>query len=963
MLDLARWDWSRDWPYLAGALVVLASAVLIERARRRAVAERARVAALPEEARKALESDRAATRDRRGRRVEDLLTAGVAAAAAGLSAAQLGKFGRDVMGLTGPWAYLPFVALDFAAVVCALRARRRASRGAAAGLSGALVWVLALLSASMSASEGAGLGEMFALGIWAPIAAVLWELGLAEERHARTARADRRVGWIRWLHPIERVLVLAELASDEHLGAADATERVRERRAARALYRLRQATEARDARAGTGGASARSVRGIDRRYRRAEAFAQRTASRVRLADAEVEAAVLPQLRVLVDVGRLATMTWPAPGAADPRVGEAAPTPRMPRPRVGDTDAGAGTSAGVGAGAVPPNGDGRHDDLGHGSAVVTAGGPFRHEVGDDRWRVGAVAVAGPGRLRREGGMYASLDSGHPDMGHPDAGHPDAGASTGVAVSGVVGGSDVRGVASRGDAHVPREVPAGGATASGIHGRLAGLPGEVDDRMPVPSVVVSGIAVSGGVSDEVSAGRVAGRVAASDMRRRPTGVADVVVPSAGYEVAGHDAPAGRAITPDIHRQPADADDDAAVRDAPMAEWLGADVMVSGGVVSGGFVPDGLVSGGLVSGGLVSGAADTRRDVVTGWPTDGEGGHGVSGTPHGASDIRRPPAGGGPVSAWPEEAGGQVPVSGAADADADAVVVSPGGVGARRHVVADWPEGTEVRRGGAGAGGLRDATVAWAEAAGGGRDGGVVSPDPSVGATKGAGSRGASRAPAEGDLHHHTSAAIAADVTDMRHRGAAGAPGEAHSPRDDASAVRGRRGADTAPRSDARRGSTRADAARDADSDTARRRAATRPTVSDVAPADVPLPNTISEQRAAEGTGANRRSAVAVADVDAAPSDNASPAVEAPPAYDFPRQGHAVDGTPLTSAARRDPRILGLVALLAAEADVTGAEVGRRLGVSSRTGQRLLGLAQDELDARRNHADDPELGDAGI
>ncbi|MGC0419808.1 hypothetical protein [Embleya sp. AB8] len=308
MLDLARWDWSRDWPYPAGALVVLASAVLIERARRRAVAERARVAALPEAARQALESDRAATRDRRGRRVEDLLTAAVAAAAAGLSAAQLGKFGRDVMGLSGPWAYLPFVALDFAAVVCALRARRRAARGAAAGLSGALVWVLALLSASMSASEGTNVGEAFALGIWAPIAAVLWELGLAEERHARTARADRRVGWIRWLHPVERVLVLAELASDEHLGAAEATERVRERRAARALYRLRQATEARAARA----ASARPKRGSDRRYRRAEALAQRTAARVRLADAEVEAAVLPQLRVLVNVSHLANMTWPTP---------------------------------------------------------------------------------------------------------------------------------------------------------------------------------------------------------------------------------------------------------------------------------------------------------------------------------------------------------------------------------------------------------------------------------------------------------------------------------------------------------------------------------------------------------------------------------------------------------------------------------------------------------------------------
>ncbi|OPC78946.1 hypothetical protein B4N89_33055 [Embleya scabrispora] len=863
MLDLARWDWSRDWPYLAGALVVLASAVLIERARRRAVAERARVAALPEEARKALESDRTAIRDRRGRRVEDLLTAGVAAAAAGLSAAQLGKFGRDVMGLTGPWAYLPFVALDFAAVVCALRARRRASRGAAAGLSGALVWVLALLSASMSASEGAGLGEMFALGIWAPIAAVLWELGLAEERHARTARADRRVGWIRWLHPIERVLVLAELASDEHLGAADATERVRERRAARALYRLRQATEARDARAGTGGASARSVRGIDRRYRRAEAFAQRTASRVRLADAEVEAAVLPQLRVLVDVGRLATMTWPAPGAAEPLAGEAAPAPKMPRPRVGDAD----------TGAVPPNGDGRHADLDRGSAVVSAAGPFRHEVGDDRGRFAAVAVAG-------------------------------------------------------------------------------RPGEMDDRMPE-----SGVAVSGGVSDE----GFAGRAAASDMRRRPTDVADVGAPSAGGGVIAADAPTGRAISSDMRWRPADAADDSALRDASMAEWPMAGAAVAGGVVAGG-----VVSGGVVSGGVVSGGVDTRRDVVTGWPVETGGRHEVSGTSQGASDTRRQPAGDAAASAWPEEAGDPVPVSGVDDADADADAEPLGGVGSRRHAVADWPGGTEVRRSGSGAGGRRDVAVAWPDSADSGRDGDVDSPDPGpVGATKDAGSRSASRAPAEGDLHHHTSAAIAADVTDLRHRGTAGATGEAHAPYDDdddASAGRGRRVDGAAARSDARRGSTRADAARDADTDTAHRPAATPPAVSsDVPPTDAPSPNTIPVQRATGGKGANRRSVVA--DADAASSDNVSPAVEATPGYDFPGQGHAVDGTPLTSAARRDPRILGLVTLLAAEADVTGAEVGRRLGVSSRTGQRLLGLAQDELDARRNHADDPELSDAGI
>ena len=71
-----------------------------------------------------------------------LLLGGFAAVAAGISAQGLTGFARENMGLTGPWPYLLFLALDGAAGVCAVLLTRRAAR-AESGLAPRLaVWGL-----------------------------------------------------------------------------------------------------------------------------------------------------------------------------------------------------------------------------------------------------------------------------------------------------------------------------------------------------------------------------------------------------------------------------------------------------------------------------------------------------------------------------------------------------------------------------------------------------------------------------------------------------------------------------------------------------------------------------------------------------------------------------------------------------------------------------------------------------
>ena len=79
-----------------------------------------------------------------------VLLGGFASVAAGISAQGLTGFARDNMGLTGPWPYLLFLALDGAAGVCAVLLTRRAAR-AESGLAPRLaVWGLVAASAAFN---------------------------------------------------------------------------------------------------------------------------------------------------------------------------------------------------------------------------------------------------------------------------------------------------------------------------------------------------------------------------------------------------------------------------------------------------------------------------------------------------------------------------------------------------------------------------------------------------------------------------------------------------------------------------------------------------------------------------------------------------------------------------------------------------------------------------------------------
>lgn len=223
---------------IVGAAVLTVASLLIGRAWRRG--RRTAAESNPEDRREAA--------DRRGRRVEDLLTLAVASAAAYLSSTGLRKFGRDMMDLHPPLDWLPFVSLDMAAVVCGMRARRRAANGKGPGLSGVLVWVFVGVSATFSAAEAKSPGEALARAVWPIVAGVLFELGSLEKRlAARDAERqrlgqwlDRKLSAIRLLHPVEWVRVQLALAADETISQEEATRRVRIERAGYRLYRLRQ---------------------------------------------------------------------------------------------------------------------------------------------------------------------------------------------------------------------------------------------------------------------------------------------------------------------------------------------------------------------------------------------------------------------------------------------------------------------------------------------------------------------------------------------------------------------------------------------------------------------------------------------------------------------------------------------------------------------------------------------------
>ncbi|MET9396042.1 hypothetical protein [Kitasatospora sp. NPDC002965] len=316
--------------------------------------------------------------DVRGRRVEDVLTVLVASAAAGLSSDGLRRLGRHVIHLQPPWDWMPFAALDVAAVVCGMRARRRSRSGKSPGPSGVLVWVLAATSSAFSASEASDTMGMVARAVWPIIAATLFELGSIEERLAMrelSARKaglwlDRKLSLVRMCHPVEWVRVQLALAANEHISQTEATRQVRIDRAGYRLYRLRQLL-------GDPKAPARTGRFINARIARADRLAQLAQARVPIEDHEsVMTALLRRVRTpeyarlnfrsTRDVEtamqtRLTDQASTAPGGRGPGAGTADAgtgmgTASYPRDRVrtrsaldpypGTTPAGTGTASGL-----------------------------------------------------------------------------------------------------------------------------------------------------------------------------------------------------------------------------------------------------------------------------------------------------------------------------------------------------------------------------------------------------------------------------------------------------------------------------------------------------------------------------------------------------------------------------------------------------------------------------------------
>ena len=257
-----------------------------------------------------------------------VLLGGFASVAAGISAQGLTGFARDNMGLTGPWPYLLFLALDGAAGVCAVLLTRRAAR-AESGLAPRLaVWGLVAASASFNfthAPRRPVAPEAF--GLMPVIAAILFEFTL-RELQLRAGRADRRLAALRWLHPVERVRVQLRLAADDHISAEAASRRVQIDLAARRLYQLRHALLAQGRAARPGGMAVRRVWLAEHR-------AHAALIRAGFADQAIAAQVLRQVQVLTrtrDLARLDYSTAEAPQAAIAALiisGQPAPPPGPP----------------------------------------------------------------------------------------------------------------------------------------------------------------------------------------------------------------------------------------------------------------------------------------------------------------------------------------------------------------------------------------------------------------------------------------------------------------------------------------------------------------------------------------------------------------------------------------------------------------------------------------------------------
>lgn len=254
-------------------------------------------------------SGRARGREIAASAAQYVLLGGFAAVATGISAQGLTGFARQNMGLTGPWPYLLFLALDGAAGVCAVLLTRRAAR-AESGLAPRLaVWGLVAASAIFNwthAPHRPVAPEAFAL--MPVVAATLFEFTLGELRQRAAGRTDRKMAALRWLYPVERFRVQRLLAGDESISAQAATRRVRNEQAARRVYQLRRTLHAVDQAARPGALAARRVRAAERR-------AHAALIRTGFDDPAIAVDVLRQVQVLTRTAHLALLDYSTAGPA------------------------------------------------------------------------------------------------------------------------------------------------------------------------------------------------------------------------------------------------------------------------------------------------------------------------------------------------------------------------------------------------------------------------------------------------------------------------------------------------------------------------------------------------------------------------------------------------------------------------------------------------------------------------
>lgn len=154
------------------------------------------------------------TPERRANLAENTLVGFFVAVVAGLIMQGLVGFARDDMGLTGPWPYLLFFALDGMAAYFGLVAYRLAKQGARA--VGPRLMVLAIVAGSAWFQWAHADGPLAARVAWAVlplIAGYLWETVLKYRRrawqthHAPTPRTERipRARWL--LAPVQSLLM------------------------------------------------------------------------------------------------------------------------------------------------------------------------------------------------------------------------------------------------------------------------------------------------------------------------------------------------------------------------------------------------------------------------------------------------------------------------------------------------------------------------------------------------------------------------------------------------------------------------------------------------------------------------------------------------------------------------------------------------------------------------------------